>query len=71
MVKNEGSLLLYILFTPVPGSDLTIARSSKHKYNDYGEWNNSGKANGHIGVTFTAAKIIISNYSTLLNKLAL
>ena len=42
--KSKESLLLNIPFTPVPGSDLTIARSSKHKYSDYGiEWNNSGK----------------------------
>jgi hypothetical protein len=42
--KNKESLLLNVPFTPVPGSDLTIARSSKHKYSDYGiEWNNSGK----------------------------
>ena len=34
--KSKESLLLNIPFTPVPGSDLTIARSSKHKYNDYG-----------------------------------
>jgi hypothetical protein len=42
--KSKESLLLNIPFTPVPGSDLTIARSSKHKYSDYDiEWNNSGK----------------------------
>jgi hypothetical protein len=42
--KNKESLLLNVPFTPVPGFDLTIARSSKHRYNDYGiEWNNSGK----------------------------
>ena len=42
--KNKESLLLNVPFTPVPGFDLTIARSSKHKYSDYGiEWNNSGK----------------------------
>lgn len=29
--KNKGSLLLNIQFTLVPGADLTIARSTKHK----------------------------------------
>jgi hypothetical protein len=41
--KNKESPLLNIPFTPVPGADLTIARSTKHRYADYGiEWNNSG-----------------------------
>lgn len=42
--KNKESLLLNIPFTPVLGANLTIARSTKHRYADYGiEWNNSGK----------------------------
>jgi hypothetical protein len=42
--KNRESLLLNAPFTPVPGSDLALARSTKHNYSDYGiEWNNSGK----------------------------
>ena len=42
--KNRESMLLNAPFTPVPGSDLALARSAKHNYNDYGiEWNNSSK----------------------------
>ena len=38
--KNRESLLLNAPFTPVPGSDLALARSTKHNYSDYGiEWN--------------------------------
>ena len=42
--KNRESLLINVPFSAVPGADLTIARSSKYDYKDYGmEWNNSGK----------------------------
>jgi hypothetical protein len=42
--KNRESILINVPFSTVPGSDLTIARSSKYNYTDYGmEWNNSGK----------------------------
>jgi len=43
-IEGGESLLLNTPFAPVPGSDLALARSTKHNYNDYGiEWNNSGK----------------------------
>jgi hypothetical protein len=42
--KNKESLLLNIPFTPVPAADLTIARSTKHRYADHSiEWDNSDK----------------------------
>ena len=42
--KSRESVLINVPFHAVPGSDLTIARSSKYNYTDYGmEWSNSGK----------------------------
>ena len=52
--KNRESVLLNVPFSAVPGSDLTIARSSKYNYTDYGmEWNNSGRNSFYCGFKYS------------------
>ena len=42
--EEREALVTNPAFSAVPNSDLTVARSTKNTYNDYGfEWNNSGK----------------------------
>jgi hypothetical protein len=41
---NLESLVVNPAFSPVPGSNLVVAQSSKYAYNDHGmQWDNSGK----------------------------
>jgi hypothetical protein len=42
--QDREALVTNPTFSAVPNSDLTVARSTKNTYNDFGfEWNNSGK----------------------------
>ena len=46
--NSRDSVAVNVPFSVVPGADMTIARSSKYNYNDYGmEWTNSGKNSFH------------------------
>jgi Protein of unknown function (DUF1326) len=60
--NNQESRIVNPAFSAVPGSDLVVARSTKHAYNDHGiQWDSSGKNGFYCRFTYKPWVIITLN----------